>query len=191
MVLDLAGARSLARRRPRPSGASTLAIERLLAAARWRTRRGRWRRAPWRRRARVIAEHRRGIRLLLSHAEAGPPVGGSLAGAGNGLKVDDDVVPKDFVLRHDVEVVAVAVLVGAAHDRAPLRVSVVRAQVGHHDDDALAGSAARAAAGAGRLAGRGQLVAFAAAGAAPRSPGRVEESLGAGGRIDSVADTRL
>ena len=63
--------------------------------------------------------------------------------------------------------IAVPILIRPSDRGAPLRVAIIRTQVRDHDDDALACGAARAAGGAGRVAGRGQLVAFPAAGAAP------------------------
>lgn len=83
------------------------------------------------------------------------PIRGSLTGASDGLKVDDDVVTKDFALGHDIEVVAVSVVVFGADRGAPDFVSIVGAEVGDHDDDAFTGDTSFAAAVAGGGAGGG------------------------------------
>ena len=82
-------------------------------------------------------------------ANAGLPIARRLPRTGHRLEIHDHVVAEDLALGHDVEVVAVAVLVLAADGGAPLRVAVVGTQVRHHDDYALPGDAAFAAGAAG------------------------------------------
>lgn len=77
-------------------------------------------------------------------ADTSLPIRSSLTGASDGLKVDDDVVTKDFAFGHDIEMVAVSVVVFGTDGRAPDFVSVVGAEVGDHDDDALAGDTTKA-----------------------------------------------
>ena len=67
-----------------------------------------------------------------------------MSGARNRFKVNNDVVAKHLALCHDIEVVAISVLVCAANLWTPLLVTVVWAEVGNHDDDALAGDTAKA-----------------------------------------------
>jgi hypothetical protein len=131
------------------------------------------------------------VRRRLAVAHARVPVGNGLARAGDGLKVDDGVVAKHGARGHDVKVVAVPVLVRAARLRAPHLVAVVRTQVGHHDDDALARHAARATAVARRGPRRRQVVALAASGTAPACPGRVEQCLRRRRRVHAVTDAEL
>lgn len=69
--------------------------------------------------------------------------------------------------------------------RAPLRIPAVRAQVRHHDGDALTLRAPRAAGAARCVPGRRQVVAGAAARAAPRAPVATEEGLRPGRCIDA------
>lgn len=88
-------------------------------------------------------------------ADTSLPIRSSLTGASDGLKVDDDVVTKDFAFGHDIEMVAVSVVVFGTDGRAPDFVSVVGAEVGDHDDDALAGDTSFTAAVAGGGAGGG------------------------------------
>lgn len=128
---------------------------------------------------------------MLSDAEAGSPVGIGLAWASDWLEINNHIISKNRALCHNVEMVAITVLVGTSDCWAPLRVSVVRTQVCHHYNDALARNATRTARGAGRLSRRGQVVAFTAARAAPRRTSRVVESLGAGSRVDPATNSKL
>lgn len=126
-----------------------------------------------------------------SDAEALLPVRSGLAWASDRLEINNHVVSKYLALCHNIEVIAVAVLVGASDCWAPLRVSIIRTQVCDHYNDALARNATRAARSARRLSRRSQVVAFTAARATPRSTGRVVESLGAGSCVNSVTDAKL
>lgn len=103
----------------------------------------------------------------LSVADTCLPVRDGLARTWHGLEFDNRVVAKYFALRHDVEVIAVSVLVGPADGRAPLRVAVVRAQVRDHDDYARPGRFSRSTGRARRRAGRRKLIALPTATAAP------------------------
>jgi len=77
------------------------------------------------------------------------------ARASNALECNDSIIPKDLVLRQEVEVVRVAVIVRSADFGAPLLVAVVRAEIRDHDDYRLAGIATSAAGRTRRSAGRG------------------------------------
>lgn len=98
-----------------------------------------------------LQTNRRGIRLLRINTDTAFPVRSSLTRAGDRLEINNHIVSKDLALCHDVEVVAVAVLVGTTDCWAPLRISIVRAEVCDHDDDALASNTACATGGARRL----------------------------------------
>lgn len=63
--------------------------------------------------------------------------------------------------------VAVAVLVSTTDRRAPLRISIVRAQICDHDYDALASNTTQTTGRTRRLSRRSQVVAFAATRATP------------------------
>jgi hypothetical protein len=67
-----------------------------------------------------------------------------LSGACNRFKVDNNVIPEHLALCHDIEVIAIAVLVGTANLWAPLLVTVVWTEVGDHDDNALTSDTAKA-----------------------------------------------
>ena len=95
------------------------------------------------------------------------PIRSGLTGASNGLEVDDNIVTEYLAFCHNIEVVAVAVVVFGADGGAPDFVTVVRAEVGDHDNDAFARNTTFTAAIASRCAGRGQVVAFTAAAATP------------------------
>lgn len=88
------------------------------------------------------------------------------------------------ILRHDVEVGAVAVLVGGLG--APLGVAVGGAQVGDHDGDGVAFARAVALAVGRHVAGVGELVALPASAAAPAA-GASEQVLRPGRREDGAA----
>lgn len=152
-------------------------------------------RSPSRRRRAAAARGRkanwRDVRGRLVPAHARVPIGCCLAGAGNGLEVHHRVVAEHLTLRHDVEVVAVSVLVRTSHRRAPLRVAVVRAEIRDHHNDRLPRVAALAASAAGRTPGRRQLVALAAPGTAPGGAGGVVERLRASCSIDAGFNAQL
>lgn len=122
------------------------------------------------------------------------------------FKVHDNIVTKHLALRHNVEVVAVTVLVGATtKDESvssqstykrqtekgrgkgdgsispdlgtPLRIPIIRTQIRHHDRDTLPARPTRAARRAGSGPGARQFVARPAADAAPRRTRRVKKGL--------------
>jgi len=75
----------------------------------------------------------------------------------------------------------VAVSIGISGVRAPLLVTVIRAQVGNHDCN---GSVLNSAgSGVDAVAGRGDLEASAATGAAPRAAAGVKDGLARGGCV--------
>lgn len=100
-------------------------------------------------------------------------------------EIHNRIITQHFRLRHDIEMVLEPILVRATGVRAPLRIAVIRAQVRDHHDDRLPRGAARAAARAGCVAGRCQLVAFPAAGTAPGETAGVVEGLRGGGGVDA------
>jgi len=110
-------------------------------------------------------------------AHALVPIGSGLPGTSHWLEIDDDIIAEDWVLRHDIEMICISVLVRPADLGAPLLVAFVGTEVCNHDDDALSGAATRTTTTARRTPGRGQVIAFAAAGAAPARAGGVVESL--------------
>lgn len=114
-----------------------------------------------------------------------------MTGAIDRLEINHHVVTKDLILGHDIEMVAVTVLVRGTRVGTPLLVAVVGAQVGNHHNDALACHSTCSATGAGGLACGGQLVAFAAASTTPRSTIGVIEGLGASGCVDAIRNSEL
>lgn len=114
-----------------------------------------------------------------------------MTGAIDRLKINHHVVTKDLILGHDIEMVAVTVLVCRTRVGTPLLVAVVGAQVGNHHNDALACRSTCPATGARGLACGGQLVAFAAASTTPRSTVGVIEGLGAGSSVDAIRNPEL
>lgn len=68
------------------------------------------------------------------------------------FKVYDRIVANHRICGHDIEVVLVSILVLRSWIRAPLLIAIVRAKIGDHDDDGLAGGATGAAALAWGLA---------------------------------------
>jgi hypothetical protein len=107
------------------------------------------------------------------------------------LKINHNIVAENLVLGHDIEMVAIAILICRANIWAPLLVAIVGAQIGYHHNDALAGNSTSAAVGAWWLAGGSQLIAFTAARTAPGSAGSIEECLRAGRCVDSVGNSEL
>ena len=119
-------------------------------------------------------------------------IGGEGAGTGHLLIRDDGIIPPlGPALTHDVEVGAEAVLVAgpAALAAAPLRVPVRRTEVGDHHGDGLARARAVALARGRDVVGVGELVAGAAAGAAP-GPRAAEEGLGSRRREERAGGVR-
>jgi hypothetical protein len=90
-----------------------------------------------------------------------------LTGARHWLEFDNRIVAKDLALGHDVEMIAVSVLVGPSHDRAPLCIAVVRTQVCDHYNDAHPCRFSCSARRAWRRTGGRQLVAFPTSATAP------------------------
>lgn len=119
------------------------------------------------------------------------PIRSRLSGACNRFKVDNNIVAKYLTLCHDIEVIAISVLVGATHFWTPLLVTVVWAEVGDHDDDALASSSTGATTVARWVACRGEVITFSAPGTAPGSTGCVEEGLGSCGGVYAAANAEL
>ena len=86
-------------------------------------------------------------------ANASLPIRSSLTGASDGLKVDNHIISKDFAFGHDIEMIAVSVVVLSADGRTPDFVSVVGAEVSDHNNNTFASDTSFTAAIAG-CAGR-------------------------------------
>jgi hypothetical protein len=67
-----------------------------------------------------------------------------LSGTVNRFEVDDNIISKYLTLCHDIEMVTISVVVGTANLWTPLLVTVVWAEVGDHDNDALASNSTKA-----------------------------------------------
>jgi hypothetical protein len=83
------------------------------------------------------------------------------------LKVHNLIISKNLTLCHDVEMVAVTIVIGSAYSRALLLISAMRAEVSDHNNDRLVCCSSRSTAAARRFTGRCELIAIATPRSAP------------------------